>query len=211
MSRRGDEHKRAEGGFDGLDRRAFLATSGKLTFWGLVAAATGLRPAPAAAEEGMPKEPTPGFPVGAVTNEQQVIAAIIDTVLPAASSDPSGAAGAPEAGALNLSFDRYYPLRDFIPAIVLLVDGQARQTHGKAFAELDREPREALLAEVQESLPFLRHAYRFIRSVYYAALHGDVGSKALGFPGPNLGYVDHPDFSFRKPMSQELTSDGYLP
>ncbi len=201
----------------GLERRAFLLTAGRHTFWGLLAAMAGGgaaragEPGPWLPLDEPPWECTPAFGVAARNPEQQVMAAIIETVLPGAATDPAGTIGALEAGALDLAYDRYYPLRDYIPVIVQLIEAAARSHGGGGFASLDRETREAILNEVQHSLPFLRHAYRFIRSVYYADLHGCVGSRELGFPGPNLGYVNHPAFSYRRPMSQERTPDGHLP
>ena len=34
---------------------------------------------------------------------------------------------------------------------------------------------------------------------------------SFGWPGPNLGYTEHEDFSFGKQISKELTKDGNLP
>lgn len=213
-----DEKRSAPSGRD-LDRRAFLLTAGRNTFWGLFAAMVGARTVRAAGDalgpylplDEPPWECTPAYPVEAQTVEQQVVAAIIETVLPGAANDPAGEPGALEAGALNLAYDRFYPLRDYIPVVVQLVDAAADSGHGAGFVDLSQSEREAVLNEVQDSLPFLRHAYRFLRSVYFADLHGCVGSRALGFPGPNLGYVDHPAFSYRRAMSQERTEHGYLP
>ncbi len=51
----------------------------------------------------------------------------------------------------------------------------------------------------------------YFRSAFYAGLYNDVGPRAMGYPGGSLGYIDHPDFSLRKPVGRELTSDGNPP
>ena len=57
----------------------------------------------------------------------------------------------------------------------------------------------------------IRLAYRFIRSTFYASTYNMVGAAYLNWPGPNLGYTEHPDFTFGKSLSRELTRDGNLP
>ena len=146
-----------------------------------------------------------------MTDDQHVVAAIIDTVVPGAETDPSGAPGALEAGALNLIYDRFYPALDYLDSVIFLVERTAIQEFSASFEDLDLEQRQQVLLAAQETLPFLRHLYRFIKSVFFADLHGGVGSDYVDFPGPNLGYVEHPDFSFRRPMSQEKSDDGNLP
>ena len=37
------------------------------------------------------------------------------------------------------------------------------------------------------------------------------GSRWIGYPGANLGYIDHPDFTLGRPVCRELTEDGNLP
>lgn len=196
------------GGFAALDRRAFLATAGRCGFWALVASVAGPRGVSLAAS---PRTPTPGFPVEGVSAEARTVAAVIETIVPGAATDAEGGPGALEAGALNLVYDAFYPVRPYLAPMVALLDAQARQRHGAPFAELAAPEREALLASVQETLPFLRHAWRFVRGVFFADLHDATGSTWLGFPGPNLGYVDHPEFSFRRALSDEETRDGNLP
>jgi len=213
-----DPDRRAPSLFEELDRRAFLMTSGRYSFWGLFAAVTGMgRVAfgqgerPPDYEGGYSRPLTPGFAQEPVTEEQRVLAAIIDTVVPGSTSDPTGAPGALEAGALNLTYDDFYPVRPYIAAMVQLIQLQADRRHGSAFDDLTLEQREGVLWDTQELLPFLRHAYRFFRGVFFADLHGGVGSQYIDFPGPNLGYVDHPEFSYRRPMSEEMTEDGNMP
>lgn len=199
-----------------MDRRRFLSLVaqtciGGSTLGAVLAGKNALGDEPPPYPGGFTREATPGFAAEPETDKQRTVAAIVDTVVPGPESDPAGGPGALEAGALNLIYDRFYPAWDYLDSVVVLVDHTARQEFSATFEELELEQREQVLLEAQELLPFLRHLYRFIRGVFFADLHSGTGSDYLGFPGPNLGYIEHPDFSFRRPMSEELSDDGNLP
>ena len=68
-----------------------------------------------------------------------------------------------------------------------------------------------VLVAVQETMPLLRLAYRAIRSAFFGGAYNGVGLDYVGYPGPNLGYRHVPEFSFRTPVCQELTTDGRMP
>ena len=195
-----------------VDRRTFLVRAGSTSLGSLAFLVTG--PAMGARPDypgGFTRGLTPGFAVAPIGDEHEIIATMVDTILPGKATDPDGSPGALEAGALNLMYDSFYPARPYVPTIVQMLESLSQDNHGVPFVELSQDEREEVLLSAQEIVPFLRHAYRFVRSVYYAGLHDGTGLHELDFPGPNLGYIDHPEFSFRKPMSQEATDDGNMP
>ena len=147
----------------------------------------------------------------AVTTEEKTVAAIVDTVVPGRQSDPEGDPGAIDSCAVNLIYDEFWPFVSALPLILSLVNNLASDLHSKTFLECDLKQRTQVLAQAETKLPLIRLAYRFIRSAFYAVNFNMVGAGYLSWPGPNLGYLDHEEFSFRKPVSKELTKDGNLP
>jgi len=196
-------------------RREFLKLAGKGTFGAALAAGvfTGpLRELYARVKYPDPDhEPLEGACVEALTDDEKKVAAIVDTVVPGEDVDPDGIPGARESCALNLIYDEFYPFVQALPFMLLLVDTKAGSLHGKTFMECTFNERTKVLREAEDSLPLIRLAYRFIRSTFYASTYNMVGAAHLNWPGPNLGYTDHPDFSFNAPLSRELTRDGNLP
>jgi len=199
----------------GLDRRRFLELGGTLTFGSVVAALLFQAPLRKAVASLVYPEPdyTPldGACIEAQTDEERTVAAIVDTVVPGSKSDPAGIPGALDCCALNLIYDAFYPFVDSLPVILPMVDSFAERDHGLPFRECDLDQRTGVLSEVEELLPFIRLAYRFIRSAFYGAAYTMRGTHYVKWPGPNLGYQEHPDFSFREAVSRELTEDGNLP
>lgn len=195
-----------------LDRRAWLGRAAKAALWGAVATLGGLTrrgQAAPAADAGPPA--TPGFARPPVGSDQAVLASIADTIVPGEAADPGGGPGALDCGALSLIYDRFYPVRAYIPLILTAVQAEAQRQYDAPFEMLGQAEREAVLRTIQHTFPVLRHAYRFIRSVYFAGLHDATGLHALRFPGPNLGYIGHPEFSFRRPLAAERTPNGIMP
>ena len=198
----------------GATRRRFLVLSGRLTFGGAAAAVLLRGPERALAELAFPDPdyvPLDGACVEAETEEERVVAALVDTVVPGSGSDPDGVPGALDCCALNLIQDAFYPFRDYLPLIVPAVQGLAQELYGRGLPECDLEQRTEVLKRAEEALPVIRLAYRFVRSAFYGAAYTMRGTEELGWPGPTLGYADHPELSFREKLADELTDDGNLP
>jgi hypothetical protein len=197
-----------------VDRRTFLKAGGTLTFGALVAGLLFRRPllTSARAEVILPDYTSIKDACYTIeTEEERIVAAIVDTVVPGADADPTGAPGALDACAMNLVYNAFFPFMEYLPVIVGGVTGLADQEYGKSFMDCTLEERTGVLKKFEEVLPITRLAYRFIRSAFYGAAYNMVGTNYLNWPGPNLGYIDHEDFSFREPVSDELTEEGNLP
>ncbi len=196
-------------------RRAFLKTAGKATFGTALAAALLHGPlGQLYAKVRFPKpdhEPVKGACAEAVTADEKTVAAIVDTVVPGPASDPDGYPGALDTCAFNLIYDEFYPFVSALPFLLALVNKKSDNKYGKTFEELDLVKRTQVLKESESAVPLMRLAYRFIRSAFYAANYNMVGAKHFGWPGPNLGYTEHKDFSFGKAICKEMTKDGNLP
>jgi hypothetical protein len=198
-----------------IDRRAFLRLASGGTVGTALAALLCRGPfgqALASVEYPQPDhQPLEGACVEAQSAEERTVAAIVDTIVPGRTSDPAGGPGALDSCALNLIYDDFFPFASNLPLILPLVDGLATDLFAKPFVDCALGERTEVLRRAEEMLPFIRLAYRFIRSTVYAGNYNYVGTTYLDWPGPNLGYVDHPDFSFGEPLSDELTLDGNLP
>lgn len=140
------------------------------------------------------------------TVDEKTMQALADTVLPGSDSDP----GALEAGALTVLFDKSYPAYQFIPLISYFLNNMSEQTYGKDFYELHVSERSQLLENVEKQVSYVSLLTKFIKGAFYAAFVNDVGYKYMEYPGSNLGYRET-DFSFNRPMSNEMTNDGSLP
>jgi hypothetical protein len=199
----------------GIGRRGFLKLGGGITLGTAVALALFRGPfRRAAADIQLPSPdytPLEGACHAPLTAEEQLVAAMVDTVVPGTQTDPEGLPGALDCCAMNLIYDEFYPFVDYLPILVPLVDTTADSQYGKGFVECDLVERTEVLRAVEESLPFVRLAYRFIRSTFYAGMYSLKGTSYLRWPGPNLGYRDHEDFSFGTAVCSELTEDGNLP
>ncbi len=194
-----------------VSRRRFLETASDWSLRVLLGCVAGPRLAGALEPGGFARAPLAGACLTAETPLEKTLAAILETVVPGAETDPEAAPGAIEACAMNLLSDGAFPFRENAQLISGLMDGLATAAHGVPFAALPPNEREPLLIEAQESLPLLRLAYRAIRSAFYGGAYNGVGLDYVGFPGPNLGYRHLPEFSFRKPVSKELTDEGWMP
>ena len=198
-----------------LDRRTFLRIASGGSLGAALAALLcrgPFRQALASVEFPEPDhQPLEGACIAAASDDEKTVAAIVDTIVPGRTTDPTGAPGALESCAFNLIYDDFFPFAANLPLLLPLVDGLADQLYGKPFVNCSLEERTEVLKRAEETLPFIRLAYRFIRSAFYAGNYNYVGTTSIGWPGPNLGYVGHPDFTFGEPLAQELTVDGNLP
>jgi hypothetical protein len=139
------------------------------------------------------------------------IATLCDTVIPGAHRDPTGAPGAVDAGVPALFFDRALPAAALVGLIRTVLDGVASEVGGRAFSRLTIEQRETALQMALDRLPEAEFAVQLVRLGYYAS---PVAARHLGYPGPNPGYRDDPDFSFGPdPLAREITTgtDGNFP
>ncbi|MCX5868271.1 MAG: DUF5987 family protein [Proteobacteria bacterium] len=158
------------------------------------------------------KKKTENAPVclAALTHDEKTFSALADTIVPGCQTDPSGAPGAVEACALNLIYDDKMPIVEVATLLVSLLDGAARDLYQRDFVDLNLEERTQAVLESEKRLPLLSWLLKLIRSAFYVGYFSDIGLKYLGYPGPNLGYVNL-GFSFGEKMSEELTPDGNLP
>ncbi len=144
------------------------------------------------------------------TVDEKTMQALADTVLPGSDSDPDGEPGALEAGALIVLFDKSYFAYQFMPLISYFLNNMSEQTYGKDFYELQVGERSQLLENVEKQVSYVSLLTKFIKGAFYAAFVNDVGYKYMEYPGSNLRYREK-DFSFNRPMSNEMTNDGSLP
>jgi hypothetical protein len=139
------------------------------------------------------------------THEGQTIAAFCDTVVPGKHRDPKKAPGAIDAGAPAMFFDPELPAAPYVGLLVTALDVFARQEAGSGFASISIAARERTLEKAVKSLDILEFAIQLAKLAFYASPEA---AAYLGYPGPNSGYLSSPDFSFDRPMSREITTDG---
>jgi hypothetical protein len=190
-------------------RRLFVGLAGTA----LLAQLARQLPAWAAQQELKPAQlpPAPAGHLAAPRNEAEwTLWWLAETIVPGTATDPEGAPGANDCGALNVMLDPQLPLAANVDLVVLSLDGTAQSLYDKPFRELNYEQRAAVAAQVESQVPLMTLLYRLIRAAFYGAAYNEVGVRWMGFPGENLGYIDHPDFTIG-PVGTELTETGYLP
>lgn len=139
----------------------------------------------------------------------RAVAAFVDTIVPGKHRDPTGAPGAIDVGAAALFFDPELPAAQFVGVLVVLLNAQSRvDMEGRDFADITAEERERVVDKLLKDDGPLEFAVQLAKLAY---LSTEGAAAHLGYPGPNQGYVADADFSFRRPMSKEITSDGNLP
>lgn len=144
------------------------------------------------------------------TEDEKIIYAMCDTILPGMSSDPTGAPGAVDACTMDVVYDKFYGIIQVISPVLLIINAEAKNNEGRNFYELNLDQRTTVLKSVESMLGIIDQVYMFMKGPFYIGIISRLGLDYMGDPGPNLGYRDQ-DFSFYKPMSQEMTSDGNLP
>jgi hypothetical protein len=152
----------------------------------------------------------PNWCMQTFSHEQLTMEAFADTVVPGCENDPDGAPGAVQACALNMLYDPYYSLKDFIPILVNNLDKVSNSLYGKEFVELSFDERCQALLKGQKDAPYpFDQLYRAAIVLCHQAFYGfsQVGNDYTGFPGPSLGYED---FSYGEKFSDEMTEDGNL-
>jgi hypothetical protein len=197
---------------DGIDRREFLRRAGLA----LGALAWRCTPRPEGCElpafDALPQGDASGLPhLGGAPagHEGRVIAAFVDTIVPGRHRDPKGAPGGIDVGAPGLFFDPALEAGPLVAVVVELLDLQARDLfEGRNFDALAVAEREEVIEATLKSVASFELAVQFAKLTYFSS---PAAGCHLGYPGANPGYRDDPDYSFRKPMSEEITSDGNLP
>lgn len=141
---------------------------------------------------------------------QKVLHAFCDTIVPGRNSDPEGSPGAIDVCALNLLYDDSLMFKKVAPLFAEIIEGRAREIYGRSFIHLSLQEREEVIEVCLEEQPLLILVIRLIKSAFYAGGYSSEGMKYMGYPGPNYGYFNDPEFSFRKPVSREKTEDGNM-
>jgi hypothetical protein len=145
-----------------------------------------------------------------ITDDEKTVYAICDTILPGMASDPTGAPGAVDVGTMDFVYDKFYGVVQELPLVLPLFNGEAQQQYGKPLYELNPDQRTTVLKNVESILGLIDQIYMFVKGPFYIGIINSIGPEYMGDPGPNLGYRNQ-DFSFYKPMSNEMTADGNLP
>lgn len=145
------------------------------------------------------------------TEEERTMFALCETVVPGKETDPDGAPGAIESGAMLVLYDRNYPVSNYVSGVAGILNITAISRFKRKFYQLGREEREEVLGILEDAFYPISLLIKFIKVSFFGALVNDVGYRYLNYPGPNLGYIEDEDFGFRKKMSEEMTDDGSLP
>jgi hypothetical protein len=142
------------------------------------------------------------------TPQGRTIAAFVDCVVPSRYRDPTGAPGALDVDAAALFFDPELPAAAFVGVLALLLDSQAKKSFdGRAFVELVPAQRDQVLDALLAGPSPLEFAVQLAKLAYFSS---DEAAEHLGYPGPNTGYIGHPDFGFGVALTTEITPDGNL-
>ena len=189
-------------------RRDILRVAGSLAA-GLAA----IKLLPACGSDGEDQPPQGGAELPSLggapdSDEGRTIAAFCDTVVPGKHRDPMGAPGAIDVGAPALFFDPELPAGPYLGILVLTLDAFAKLEGGTGFANIDVATRERALARAIQEIAILEFAVQLAKLATFAA---PAMGTYLGYPGANAGYINDPDFSFKRAMSREITGDGNLP
>ncbi|MBT3224276.1 MAG: hypothetical protein HN348_34845 [Proteobacteria bacterium] len=143
------------------------------------------------------------------TEEGWAIAAFVDTIMPGAHRDPTGAPGGIDAGAPGMFFDPELPAYEFVPLLVGFLDGvAANKFPGETFATIATDERDEVVETAVAALDLMELAIQLVK---LATFSSEGSTCHLGYPGPNAGYFDDPHFTFGEAMATEVTSDGNYP
>lgn len=143
------------------------------------------------------------------TEEGRTIAALVDTLIPGAHRDPTGAPGGIDVGAAALFFDPLLPAAQFVPILSLVLDQTSRRLFApRRFVHLVPTEREDVVARALIDVEVFEFAVLLAKLAYFSS---DGAAAHLGYPGANPGWVHDPDFTFGTPMATEITTDGNLP
>jgi len=143
------------------------------------------------------------------TDEGRTIAAFCDAVVPGKHRDPTGAPGAVDVGVPGMFYDPTLPAVQFVGLLRLVLDGHASlHEPGARFFELAHAERDTVLEAALEDETPLDLAVQLIKAAFYSLPEI---AQAMGYPGPNRGYIADPDYSFGEALAGQLTADGNMP
>jgi hypothetical protein len=143
------------------------------------------------------------------TADGHAIAAFVDTIVPGQHRDPRGTPGGIDVGAPGLFFDPELPALAVVPLLAALLDDATRTAFaGRTFAQVDTASREAVVDQLLAKVEVTQLAVQLAKLAYFSSAGA---ARSLGYPGANAGYINDPDFSFRKAMAREITGDGNYP
>jgi hypothetical protein len=183
-----------------LSRREFIRIAGAAT--SAFAVFGGCAPAP---DPDSPRLPSLGG--GPDSHDGRVVAAFVDTIVPGRHRDPRGTPGALDVGATAMFFDPDLPALKFVPLLVTFLDGGANRLFNNDFDQLHPSQRDAVVDDALAGFAPMEFAVQLAKLAYFSSAGG---MAALGYPGANDGYRDHPDFSFGGALTREITADGNL-
>ncbi len=186
----------------GWNRREFIRVAGAMASLLALDGFSGC----AASPDDSPRLPSLG---GAPDSDQgRTVAAFVDTIIPGKYRDPKGAPGGLDVGAPALFFDPTLPALNYVPLLVLILDEQANQLFsGKGFVALTPNQREQVLDHALIKLVPLQFAVTLAKLAYFSSAGA---ARHLGYPGANNGYINDAQFSFNKPLTKEITTNGNL-
>ncbi len=195
------------------DRRAFLHKMGGWSL-GLLLGSMAAQQVLSASEfqsPGFTRAPLPNACMTPEGETEQILAEVVNTIVPGAEIDPTGAPGGLDACAVNMLLDGNYPFKEQAAALATLMDLTAKGEYQKTFLECSYDQRLQVLLQAELSMPLLTMAYRAIRSAFFGGAYNGVGLDYMKYPGPNLGYRHIEECSFRRAVCQEMTKDGWMP
>ena len=157
------------------------------------------------------EEESPSQCITPFTEDQKILFRFCEAVVPGKSEDPEDSPGAPEVCAMNYMYDDSLLFRKIAPTVSFLLEQKSRKLFKKSFINLGLDERIEVILAVKEEFPQIILLIRFVKSAFYGGGYSDVGWRYMGYNGPNLGYFNDPQFSFRRPVGRELTQDGNMP
>lgn len=141
----------------------------------------------------------------------RVLKMLCETVIPGRMSDPEGTPGALECCAMNILYDEFYPFKENARPVVNIIEKIAQDKYERSFVELGQAEREDVLMSAEQWLPLISLVTKFIKAAFFTDAYTTLGWEYVGYPGPNLGYINDPDFGVKEPTSKEKTPDGNMP
>lgn len=120
---------------------------------------------------------------------RDLLRAYVSTLVPGPGDDPTGSAGAVEAGAVE-QLEAQAPY--VIPPLVADLNGAALSRFAQPFAALDYSAREELLVDAfadPDRAPYHLIALAVGAGCFYGDFRNRTGGTHLGFPGPSQGYL----------------------
>lgn len=154
-------------------------------------------------------KPEPPLPACSIpdTDEARTLEAFCETCIPGRKTDPTQKPGAVEACAVALFYDPELPAAPLVPLIVGLINDKSQELFKKQFVALSPDQQIQAIDDLDRKIEIFGFAIQLVRLAFYSS---EIAAYQLRYPGANSGYATHPNFSFRRPMAQEISTDGNL-